>query len=363
MALIELYCPRCGGEVRMDQSMMFGTCLNCGARCLLQEMVPKRTEVTVEGTPTVDGLVDLALRMWTIGDEDSAYRAVGDALRQSPEDVRAWILRGLMDEADVSSALGDSMLDPARDLDFCLTILNRRPDAIRWISGRMDHPLIRSIEALRRVSGYCLGSGQVILTVFDDELDTGYERIVREFMESVGGADKHIETIRKEPRLSQFASSFDKTTLGRLRSYSEWLDSHPPVDSQMVSVRYDGISLFTSFEHIHDGKMEPLRARGGRMDIRAEPGKHVFRCGSEGGFIAFIPRMPVTACEGTLVPGACVEVLHTFELTDGLFLNVNTRDGSLPATFDMSDNLVPTTGNAFQLGRFLRTDPESYKPL
>ena len=41
----------------MDQSMMFGTCHNCGARCLLQEMVPKRTEVTVEGTPTVDGLV------------------------------------------------------------------------------------------------------------------------------------------------------------------------------------------------------------------------------------------------------------------------------------------------------------------
>ena len=139
MALIELYCPRCGGEVRMDQSMMFGTCLNCGARCLLQEMVPRRTEVTVEGTPTVDGLVDLALRMWTIGDEDSAYRAVGDALRQSPEDVRAWILRGLMDDADVSSALGDSMLDPARDLDFCLAVLNRRPDAIRWISGRMDH--------------------------------------------------------------------------------------------------------------------------------------------------------------------------------------------------------------------------------
>ncbi len=353
MALIELYCPRCGGEVRMDQSMMFGTCLNCGARCLLQEMIPKRTEVTVEGTPTVDGLVDLALRMWSIGDEDSAYRAVGDALRQSPEDVRAWILRGLMDDADVPSALGDSMLDPARDLNFCLTVLNRRPDAIRWISGRMDHPLIRSIEALRRVSGYCLRSGQVILTVFDDELDTGYERVVREFMESVGGADKHIETIRNEPRLHDYASSIDGTTLGRLHSYFEWLDSHPPVDSQMVSVRYDGISLFTSFEHIHDGRTEPLRARGGRMDVRVGPGKHVFRCGSEGGFIAFIPRMPVTACEGTLAPGACVEVLHTFELTDGLFLNVNTRDGSLPATFDMSDKLVPTTGNAFQLGRFL----------
>ena len=172
-------------------------------------------------------------------------------------------------------------------------------------------------------------------------------------MESVGGADKHIETIRKEPRLHDYASSIDGTTLGRLHSYSEWLDSHPPVDSQMVSVRYDGISLFTSFEHIHDGRTEPLRARGGRMDVRVGPGKHLFRCGSEGGFIAFIPRMPVTACEGTLAPGACVEVLHTFELTDGLFLNVNTRDGSLPATFDMSDKLVPTTGNAFQLGRFL----------
>ena len=57
--------------------------------------------------------------------------------------------------------------------------------------------------------------------------------------------------------------------------------------------------------------------------------------------------------QSDVAPGAFVEVLHTFELTDGLFLNVNTRDGSLPATFDMSDNLVPTTGNAFQLGRFL----------
>ena len=353
MALIELYCPRCGGEVRMDQSMMFGTCLNCGARCLLQEMVPRKTEVTVEGIPTVDGLVDLALRMWTIGDEDSAYRAVGDALRQSPDDVRAWILRGLMDDTDVSSALSDSRLDPDRDLDFCLAVLNRRPDAIRWISGRMDHPLIRSIEALRRVSGYCLLSGQVILTVFDDELDTGYERAVREFVESIGEADKHIETIRKEPRLSDYASSVDGTTLGRLRFFAEWLDSHPPVDSQMVSVKYEGVSLFASFEHVIDGKSEPLRARGGRVDVRISPGRHVFRWVPDGGLVAYIPRMPETACRGTIPSGAYVEVLHTFELTDGLFLNVNTRDRSLPATFDMSDNLVPTTGNTFQLGRFL----------
>ena len=236
---------------------------------------------------------------------------------------------------------------------MCIRDRNRRPDAVRWISGRIDHPLIRTIEALRRVSGYCLQSGQVILTVFDDELDTGYERVVKEFMESVREADKHIETVRKEPRLHDYASSIDETTIRRLLSYAEWLNAHPPADSQMVSVRYEGVSLFASFEHIHDGKAEPLRARGGRMDVRAGPGKHVFRCGSEGGFIAYIPRMPVTACEGMLSPGPCVEVLHTFELTDGLFLNVNTRDGSLPATFDMSDNLVPTTGNTYQLGRFL----------
>ena len=355
MALIELYCPRCGGEVRMDQSMMFGTCLNCGARCLLQEMVPKRTEVTVEGTPTVDGLVDLALRMWSIGDEDSAYRAVGDALRQSPDDVRAWILRGLMDDADVSSALGDSRLDPARDLDFCLTVLNRRPDAIRWISGRMDHPLIRSIEALRRVSGYCLRSGQVILTVFDDELDTGYERVVREFVESVGGADKHIETITNEPRLHDYASSIDGTTFGRLRSYAEWLNSHSPADSQTISVIYEGLSLFANVEHRYQNMKESVRPKSGMISMHVQSGKHAFLCsGSNEALVAYIPRMPdSTECEGTLTPGMFMEILHTFELTDGLFLNVNTRDGSLPATFDMSDNLVPTTGNAFQLGRFL----------
>ena len=80
MALIELYCPRCGGDVRMDRSMVFGTCESCGARCMLQEMVPRRTEVSVQGAPTVDGLVDLALRSWLIGDEESSYRAVVDAL-------------------------------------------------------------------------------------------------------------------------------------------------------------------------------------------------------------------------------------------------------------------------------------------
>ena len=59
-------------------------------------------------------------------------------------------------------------------------------------------------------------------------------------------------------------------------------------------------------------------------------------------------------CEGTLTPsGEHVEVVHTFELADGLFLNVNTRDMSLPATFDMDDNLVPTSGNVHHLGRFL----------
>ena len=205
MALIELYCPRCGGDVRMDRSMVFGTCESCGARCMLQEMVPRRTEVSVQGAPTVDGLVDLALRSWLIGDEESSYRATVDALSRDPGDVRAWILRGLMDDVDVTSAMGSGRLDPVRDLEFCLSILDRGPDAMRWISGRMDHPLIRSAAALQGMSAYLQRSGHVILTIFDDELETGYERVSREFIGFLDEAEGHIAMIRAEPRLSRFA--------------------------------------------------------------------------------------------------------------------------------------------------------------
>ena len=122
-----------------------------------------------------------------------------------------------------------------------------------------------------------------------------------------------------------------------------------------MTVRYDGIALFASFEHIHSGMTEPVRPKGGRIVTDVRSGKHIFRCGPKGGLVALLPRMPAgMACEGTLTPGGeCVEVVHTFELADGLFLNVNTRDMSLPATFDMDDNLVPTSGNVHQLGRFL----------
>ena len=130
----------------MDRSMVFGTCESCGARCMLQEMV-----------------------------------AAVDALSREPGDVRAWILRGLMDDVDVTSAMGSGRLDPVRDLEFCLSVLDRRPDAMRWISGRMDHPLIRSAAALQKMSTYLQRSGHVILTMFDDELETGYERVSREF--------------------------------------------------------------------------------------------------------------------------------------------------------------------------------------
>ena len=98
-----------------------------------------------------------------------------------------------------------------------------------------------------------------------------------------------------------------------------------------------------------------MRPKGGRIVTEIRSGRHIFRCGPRGGLVALVPRMPAgMTCEGTLTPsGEHVEVVHTFELADGLFLNVNTRDMSLPATFDMDDVLVPTSGNVHQLGRFL----------
>ena len=226
---------------------------------------------------------------------------------------------------------------------------------MRWISGRMDHPLIRSAAALQGMSTYLQRSGHVILTMFDDELETGYGRVAREFTGFLDEAEGHIAMIRAEPRLSRFASSFDDATLGRLRSYADWLGTHSPVDSQRMTVRYDGMALFASFEHVHAGRTEAVRPKGGKIVTEVRYGRHVFRCGPRGGLVALVPRMPAgMTCEGTLTPsGEHVEVVHTFEFADGLFLNVNTRDMSLPATFDMDDNLVPTSGNVHQLGRFL----------
>lgn len=358
MALVELCCPRCGGDVRMDKSMMFGTCEHCGARCMLQEMMPGNSgKSSGNGSGISEGdQSELALRHLILGDVDSAYAAIGRALRADPDDIRAWVLKGIVDGVDVSAALGESEFDPVRDLDFCARLADLCPDAARIVAARLDHPLGEAIATV--VDAMALaGREHTVLTVYDDELDTGYDRIrgeVRRIADSLGEAVDLLRSDGRLPRLLARVSMDD--TAGKLRTVSEWMDSQTPVDSQDVTVIYDGIGFLSTVEHVCNGRSERLRPKKGRMDVRVSVGRHVFRNPAfpDDGFVMLVPRMPrVGGCTGLLSTNGGIEVLHCYMLRPGLYLNVNTRDHALPAAFDMDGNRVNTRDNVHRLGRFL----------
>lgn len=340
----------------MDQSMMFGTCEHCGARCMLQEMMPKGAGGGADASGGDGDQAGLALRHIMVGDLDSAYAAVGLALRADPDDIRAWVLKGLIDGVDVSAALGEREFDPVRDLDFCMRLADLRPDAARTVACRLDHPLGEAVGTV--VDAMALaGSDRTVLTIFDDELDTGYDRVrdgVRGISESVGDA---ADLLRRDGRLPRLLGRLTSGNMeGKLRSVSEWMDSHEPVDSQSVTVRYDGMGFLSTLEHVHGGAVERLRPRKGRVDLRLSSGRHVFRDPAfpEDGLVALVPRMPgIDGCSGSLTPRGGVEVLHCYMLRPGLYLNVNTRDRALPAAFDMDGRMVNTRDNVHRLGRFL----------
>lgn len=77
MAIITLECPKCGGEIQLDDSREFGFCVYCGAKVMIQE---EKQRIEISGSVKFDesekysNYLNLANQAFSTGNINEAYR-------------------------------------------------------------------------------------------------------------------------------------------------------------------------------------------------------------------------------------------------------------------------------------------------
>ena len=331
-----LSCPNCGATVDVSDNEPIAVCASCGKRSFFNELVPKRLEVTIKdpSAPNVDKLVQTALNLWLI-DDGTAINYVNQAMPMAPEDLRIWILKSLIEKSDVSNVIGNARMDPNRDLDFCLKVINKEPSVMKMVRGRMDHPLIQAVADVESAMQYLDKGGNVFATIYDDELDTGYERVRKEFHDLADRLRGDAEVIGSNPQLSTYAAWMRSVGIVEKIQAMDRALSEPTSDHQTTFIVYMGKILLGKIIHYTDTRITEQRVKKDIFQIDLECGKHAFKDGSYSGTtVLFIPRMPNGMISSVSVgPNMGSTLIHTYMLDDGLFLNVDTRRHELPFLF------------------------------
>ena len=330
---VDLSCPFCGSIVDPDEITLKARCPACGRACVFEELRPKRVEVIVNdpNAPTADKLITAALGLWITDDEDRAMDLVNQAIPLAPEDVRVWILKSLIEDVDVSEAIGDARMDPSRDLDFCIKVINKDPSAIDLMVGRMDHPLIDAIADFEDAAEYFDESGDLVVTIFTDELETGYERAAKEVKRLAERLPKDEEELAKNPQMSDYLEWARYEQISDNMEYLARRLSESAADSLEATVIYTGKAMFGKVTHTGPDVNTTVRVRKSIYREPMTPGRHEFVDGSyTGRTVVFLPRMPARDFTVTVGPDTGLQIVHTFPLEDDVYINVNTRDDRLP---------------------------------
>lgn len=355
-----LSCPNCGATVDVDDTNPFTICKSCGKKSFFNELVPKRIEVTINNAnmPTVDKLVLTALNLWLI-DDATAINYVNQAMPLAPEDLRVWILKSVIEKTDVSNIIGNARMDPDKDLEFCLKVINKEPSVMKIVKGRMEHPLIQAVADIETALQYIDQRGFVVVTIYDDELTTGYNRVAKEVSELDARIGQDEELIMGSPQLAAYAERMrNKVIVGKIHRLARCL-STPPSSAQHTHLIYVGkLFLGKVIHYDNKGRCSEDRVKKSIVDIAVEAGKHKFIDASfTGTTIALVPAMPDRLITYISVgPNEGSTLIHSYELDDGYYINVNTRRNELPLLIDSHHCAPMTNAGPRFFDRFYRED-------
>lgn len=100
---LNLVCPNCGGNIAIDSSGEFGTCIYCGTRKQLVEKVVTVVEhtgkVEVNGIATVSAKLISAYQCFQSGNVEKANRLYKEIIELEPQNAYAWWGRFLCEES------------------------------------------------------------------------------------------------------------------------------------------------------------------------------------------------------------------------------------------------------------------------
>ena len=132
--LIELLCPKCSAPLELSDDMKVGTCPYCGCKAMVSESVPRKIEVDLPNLNirNSEQLTEYALRMFMQGEKSAAAKAIDDALKQDPENTKAWILYSVMNRSLLNTGIREK-LDLKKGRDFAKEILKIAPCSTTYI--------------------------------------------------------------------------------------------------------------------------------------------------------------------------------------------------------------------------------------
>ena len=109
--LMELLCPKCRGQLEMDEDLKTGTCPYCGTKVVLTESIPQKLDVQL---PEVDSprslqLTQYSYRMFIQGDKKAALDSVDEALRLDSDNTEAWVLYSVLTKKQLKPEIKSSL--------------------------------------------------------------------------------------------------------------------------------------------------------------------------------------------------------------------------------------------------------------
>lgn len=110
MSLIACTCPHCGGEVKMEDSMISGFCIHCGRQIFNDKAVVGRIDVQMDRSVEVRNMLKLIKYSLYDGDYASAKAMLAGVMRIDADIADVWYIDAVLDrkhaKSDITRAKG-----------------------------------------------------------------------------------------------------------------------------------------------------------------------------------------------------------------------------------------------------------------
>lgn len=102
MTLVACTCPHCGGEVRMEDTMISGFCIHCGRQIINDNAVIGRVDVRMDRSSELINTLKLAKYSMYDGDASTARSLVNRAMQMGSDNSDVWYMDAVLDKRNAS---------------------------------------------------------------------------------------------------------------------------------------------------------------------------------------------------------------------------------------------------------------------
>lgn len=102
MTLVACTCPHCGGEVKMEDSMISGYCIHCGRQIINDKAVVGRVDVRMDRSSELVNTLKLVKYSMYDGDADVARSLLSRAMQMGSDNSDVWYMDAVLDRRNAA---------------------------------------------------------------------------------------------------------------------------------------------------------------------------------------------------------------------------------------------------------------------